>query len=120
MVELKSFIDSLPLGLDSVLSSDFSALSGGQRQKIALARALLTNSSILIMDEATSNIDILTERKIINNLMALNKTIIFISHNLNITQKVDKIFVLAKGKIIEEGSHEFLLKAKGYYSNLIN
>ncbi|EKO0830581.1 peptide cleavage/export ABC transporter [Staphylococcus pseudintermedius] len=120
MAELKSFIDSLPLGLDSVLSSDFSALSGGQRQKIALARALLTNSSILIMDEATSNIDILTERKIINNLMALNKTIIFISHNLNITQKVDKIFVLAKGKIIEEGSHEFLLKAKGYYSNLIN
>ncbi|HFR3478586.1 TPA: ATP-binding cassette domain-containing protein, partial [Streptococcus suis] len=102
----KSVIENLPLGYETELSTEHSILSGGQLQRVAIARALLTNPSVLILDESTSNLDNLTERKIIDNLMSLDITVIFIAHRLNITEQVERIFVIENGMIIENGNHE--------------
>jgi len=110
----------MPLGFQTEVS-DGSGLSGGQKQRIAIARALLTNSPVLILDEATSGLDILTEKKIINNLLSLHhKTIIFIAHRLSIAKQCDKIYVIDKGCIVEEGSHDDLMMKNGIYSQLVN
>ena len=75
---------------------------------------------MLILDEATSSLDILTEKKIIDNLMKLNKTIIFIAHRLTIAEKSEKVIVLDQGKLIEQGTHKELLTNQGFYYNLVN
>ena len=96
-------------------------LSGGQKQRIALARALLTKSPILILDEATSGLDVLTEKKVIDNLMKLpDKTIIFVAHRLSISKRTNQIIVLDQGKVIETGSHTELIERKGFYYHLFN
>lgn len=96
-------------------------ISGGQKQRIALARAILVDSPVLILDESTSNLDVLTEKKIIDNLMKLTeKTIIFVAHRLTISQRVDRILTMQSGKIIEDGTHDTLLKAGGFYASLFN
>ncbi|MGT2728526.1 peptide cleavage/export ABC transporter ComA [Streptococcus phocae subsp. salmonis] len=120
IAEIKSDIEAMPLNYQTELTSDGSGISGGQRQRIALARALLTDSPILILDEATSNLDVLTEKKIIDNLMALDKTLIFIAHRLTISERTEHIVVLDKGKIIEEGNHQELLAKQGFYAHLVN
>lgn len=119
-VELNTDISRLPMQLQTELTSDGTELSGGQKQRIALARALLTKSPILILDEATSSLDVLTEKKIIDNLLALDKTIIFIAHRLTIAERADRIIVLDKGQLIEDGPHETLLKKGAFYTHLIN
>ena len=93
-VELNTDISRLPMQLQTELTSDGTELSGGQKQRIALARALLTKSPILILDEATSSLDVLTEKKIIDNLLALDKTILFIAHRLTIAERADRVIVL--------------------------
>lgn len=121
IAEIRSEIESMTFSYQTILrSSDSSGLSGGQKQRIALARALLTDASVLILDEATSNLDILTEKKIIDNLMKIEKTIVFIVHRLSIAKRTDKIVVLDNGRIIEYGSHAELIRNNGLYAHLIN
>ena len=116
---IREDIERMPLNYQTELTTDGMGISGGQRQRIALARALLTDAPILILDEATSSLDILTEKKIVDRLMALDKTIIFIAHRLTIAERSEKVFLLDQGCLKEEGSHEELLKKNGYYSHLV-
>ena len=116
--QIAADIEAMPLGYQTELS-DGAGLSGGQKQRLALARALLTQAPILILDEATSGLDVLTEKKVINNLMQLtDKTIIFVAHRLSIAKQVDRVIVLDKGKLIEEGSHQELINKQGFYYHL--
>ena len=120
MAEIRRDIEQMPLGYQTDLS-DGAGLSGGQKQRIALARALLTKSPIMVLDEATSGLDVLTEKKVIDNLMKMTeKTIIFVAHRLSISERTDKIVVLDQGRIIETGSHQNLLKKQGFYYQLFN
>lgn len=120
IAEIRADIENMPLNYQTELTSDGAGISGGQKQRIALARALLTDAPVLILDESTSSLDILTEKKIIDNLMKLNKTIIFIAHRLTIAEKSEKVIVLDQGKLIEQGTHEELLTNQGFYYNLVN
>lgn len=120
IAEIRADIENMPLNYQTELTSDGAGISGGQKQRIALARALLTDAPVLILDEATSSLDILTEKKIIDNLMKLNKTIIFIAHRLTIAEKSEKVIVLDQGKLIEQGTHKELLTNQGFYYNLVN
>lgn len=118
IAEIRADIEAMPLGYQTELS-DGAGLSGGQKQRLALARALLTQAPILILDEATSGLDVLTDKKVINNLMQLtDKTIIFVAHRLSIAKQVDRVIVLDKGKLIEEGSHQELINKQGFYYHL--
>ena len=120
IAEIRSDIEQMPMGYQTELS-DGAGLSGGQKQRIALARALLTKSPILILDEATSGLDVLTEKKVIDNLMKLpDKTIIFVAHHLSISKRTNQIIVLDQGKVIETGSHTELIERKGFYYHLFN
>ena len=109
-------------GLDTVLNEKGSNLSGGQCQRLALARALLHDSPVYIFDEATSNIDVESENDIMAQIHALakNKTVILISHRLANVVGADNIYVLDKGNIVENGSHKALLAAGGSYAKLWN
>lgn len=116
------FIKQLPNGYDTLITDNGSNLSHGQRQLIAIARAILSKSSILILDEATSSIDTLTEvaiQKAMANLMK-GKTTFIIAHRLSTIKNADKIIALKDGKIIEEGTHDELLEKEGFYANLYN
>jgi len=87
LAEIREDIERMPLNYQTELTSDGAGISGGQRQRIALARALLTDAPVLILDEATSSLDILTEKRIVDNLMTLDKTLIFIAHRLTSGQR---------------------------------
>lgn len=115
------FIKKLPNGYDTKLSENVDELSTGQKQLLCIARAMLVDSSILILDEATSNIDINTEKKLQSAIKKLtkNKTTIIIAHRLSTIKSADKIIVLNDGKIIEIGNHKQLIKSKGFYYNLV-
>lgn len=118
IAEIRQDIEQMPMGFQTELS-DGAGLSGGQKQRIALARALLTKSRVLILDEATSGLDVLTEKKVVDNLLQLtDKTIIFIAHRLSIAQRTHRIFVMDQGRIVESGSHEKLLSQAGFYQRL--
>ena len=120
LAEIREDIERMPLNYQTELTSDGTGISGGQRQRIALARALLTDAPILILDEATSSLDILTEKRIVDNLMNLDKTLIFIAHRLTIAERTEKVVVLDRGKIVEEGNHADLLAQNGFYAHLVN
>ena len=121
IAEIRNDIEQMPLNYQTELTSDGIGISGGQKQRIALARALLSDSPIMILDEATSSLDILTEKKIIDNLLTLHdKTIIFIAHRLTIAERTEKIIVLEQGEIIEVGNHKELLEKRGFYHRLCN
>lgn len=116
-----SFIMKLPEQYDTILSQDGTGISQGQRQLLTIARVILSNPSMLILDEATSNIDTITEIKIqeaLNRLMA-NKTCFVIAHRLNTIERADQILVLEDGRIIESGNHHSLLKNNGFYAKLV-
>ena len=114
------FIEDLPDGYDTHIGDDGVMLSGGQRQRIAIARAVLKNAPILILDEATSALDTDSERHIQAALDQLMKgrTTFVIAHRLSTVEKADRILVLEKGLIIEQGTHEQLLGNKGRYAKL--
>ena len=116
----EKFINDLPQSYNTKVGEKGSLLSGGQRQRISLARMILSKPKIIILDEATSSLDIDTERKVINNLLEhfKDKTILFISHRLNSIKNADKIIVLHKGLIDEEGNHSELIKLGGRYKTL--
>ena len=119
---IHSYIMSLPDGYDTILSDDGVNISKGQRQLITMARAMLPSSPMLILDEATSNVDSRTEIRIqeaMNKLME-KRTCFIIAHRLSTIQNVDLILVVNKGDIVEQGSHEELLKLGGVYASLYN
>lgn len=109
-----TFIQSLPQGYDTLIGEAGVRLSGGQRQRLSIARAILKNAPILLLDEATSSLDTESEHQVQKALEQLMKgrTTVIIAHRLSTVRKADKIFVLEKGKIVESGSHEQLLKKK--------
>lgn len=115
-----SFIMKMPNQYNSILKQDGSGISQGQKQLLSIARAILANPSILILDEATSSIDTVTEMRIQEALQRLMKgrTSFIIAHRLNTIEKADQIIVLNDGEIMENGTHNELLQHKGYYHNL--
>jgi len=115
-----SVIEQLPQGLDTPTGENGSSLSGGQRQRIAIARALISDPKILIFDEATSALDYESESTIVRNMPKIveNRTAILIAHRLNSLRCCDRILVLEKGEVVEEGSHEQLLALNGHYHHL--
>ena len=120
IAEADNFINKLPQGYDTIIGERGQKLSGGQRQRIALARAVLKNPPILILDEATSAVDNETEAAIQKSLEKItqNRTTIAIAHRLSTIRNADCIYVMEHGKIVEFGRHEELLKKSGTYSTL--
>lgn len=116
--EAIDMVNALPQGIDFKLQEGGKNLSGGQRQQLAIARALLCDPSILILDEATSAMDAIREKKVMDNLRKRNCTLIVIAHRLSSVKESDLILVMDKGQIREAGSHEQLLAANGLYAGL--
>lgn len=116
------FIEKIDDGYDALVGERGIKLSGGQRQRIAIARAILKDAPILILDEATSSLDSVTEKLIQDSLNVLmrDRTTIVVAHRLSTLANMDKIIVFHKGKVIEEGTKEDLLKAKGHFAKLWN
>jgi ATP-binding cassette subfamily B protein len=119
-VHLTPDLERWPQGLETVVGERGVSLSGGQKQRIALARALIRNPKILILDDAFSSLDIETEAIIVSNIRRVtgSLTTILITHRLTITQWVDQILVMERGQIVDRGNHEMLMKNKGLYQRM--
>jgi ATP-binding cassette subfamily B protein len=120
LAKAHDFIQNIPEKYQALVGERGVKLSGGQRQRIAIARAFVRNAPILIMDEATSSLDSVTEKDIQDSLNALmkDKTVVVVAHRLSTISNLDRILVFDNGKIIEDGSHDELLKKKGHYAKL--
>ena len=116
------FVYDLPNGIHTVVGEGGSTLSGGELQRLSIARAILKDSKIVILDEATANIDPENEEKLIKAIDSLtnNKTVIMIAHRLKTVRNCDNIYVIDKGKIIESGKHEELMKNNGVYNKFVS
>jgi subfamily B ATP-binding cassette protein HlyB/CyaB len=114
------FVLELPEGYDTIIGERGSSLSGGQRQRIAIARALVTNPRILIFDEATSALDYESERVIQQNMrqIAMGRTVIIIAHRLSTVRHANRIMTIERGRLIEDGTHEELIRKGGRYASL--
>ena len=119
---IHSYISRLPQGYDTVLTDNGASISKGQKQLLTIARAMLLDAHMLILDEATSNVDTRTEQRIQDAMRQLmqGKTCFVIAHRLSTIQSADNILVLDKGEVVEQGTHESLMAKKGYYYRLYN
>ena len=120
LAQIDDFIEKLPNGYNTIISGNGDNISKGQKQLINIARAMLIDAKMLILDEATSNIDSKTEIQIHNSLLEImnGKTCFIIAHRLSTIKNADQILVLNNGKIVEQGKHEELLEEDGFYANL--
>ena len=119
---IHSFIQALPKGYDTVLTDEGVNISKGQKQLLTIARAMISDAPVLILDEATSNVDSMTEMRIQNAMLKLmeGRTSFVIAHRLSTVRRADVIFVLQNGCVIEHGSHDELMEQKGFYYSLHN
>jgi len=118
LAEIDDEIRALPMGYETVLADGGTSLSGGQRQRIALARALVGRPRVLILDEATSSLDAVTEHKVQQNLRRLEMTSIVAAHRLSTIRDADRILVLANGRVVDSGTHDELVGRPGVYQRL--
>ena len=120
LVCLDKFYEKLENGLDTELGEKGICLSGGERQRVALARLFFDESKIIILDEATSAMDNITEKMVMKNIVQRlnNKTLIIIAHRLETIKDVDSIYVLSNGEIVEQGKYQELLNKNGYFKKL--
>ncbi|WP_407382000.1 ABC transporter ATP-binding protein [Methanobrevibacter sp.] len=120
LAQCDDIIDELPQGIDTVIGSEGTYLSGGQQQRIALARAILKDAPIIILDEATALADPENEYMIQKAISEItkDKTVIMIAHRLSTVKNVDRIYVVDNGRIVEKGNHDFLVENKGIYSRM--
>ncbi len=118
---LKNFIDNSALGLKTPLGATGNDVSGGEKQRILIARAVYKNPDFIFLDEATSALDAENEKIIHNNLQRFfkGKTVIIVAHRLSTVKNADQIIVLNKGEVVEEGNHSSLTKKRGTYYNLV-
>ncbi len=121
IADADAFIQNMPDGYDTIVGERGMGLSGGQKQRISLARALLKNPSIVILDDTTSAVDMETEAHIQSELTSLsNRTVFIIAHRISSIKDADVILVLDNGKIVESGNHDSLIAKKGYYHTVFN
>lgn len=115
------FIESLPLGFNTKLGAEGNGISGGQKQRIAIARAVYKNPEFIFFDEATNSLDANNEKVIMENLQEFfrGRTVVVVAHRLSTVRNADKIVVLEKGEIMEEGAHSELTRSKGKYFELV-
>ena len=116
------FIMSLPYGYDTIIGEGGASLSGGEKQRISIARAIMKDSPIIILDEATANVDPENEKELTEAIENLTreKTIIMIAHRLKTVRNADQIFVVDKGKIVQKGKHDELMQEEGIYKNFVS
>ena len=116
----KDFIEQLPQAYNTIIGENGVRLSGGQKQRISIARAILKNAPIILLDEATSSLDADSEEKVQNAIINLtkNKTTLVIAHRLSTIIRADKIIIVDRGELIESGTHNELLKNTSIYKNL--
>lgn len=120
IAQIHDEIVRLPFAYDTVLGERGSYLSGGQKQRLSIARAMVKNPEIIVFDEATSNLDVISEREVYKAIMSVSrgKTVILVTHNVHEVMNSDKVVVMRNGKIVEEGSPQELLKKKGEFYNM--
>src|ERR1035437_8781218 len=120
MAGLADEMEGVPVGYDTLVAERGIPLSGGQKQRTAIARALLREPRILILDDALSAVDTLTEERILTHLAGVmrGRTVILISHRVSTVRQADATVVLERGKIVERGTHDELVEAGGYYAEL--
>jgi ATP-binding cassette subfamily B protein len=120
MAGLASDIEGFPLGYETLVGERGITLSGGQKQRTAIARALLRDPRILILDDALSSVDTMTEERILTHLagMMRGRTVILISHRVSTVRQADRIVVLEKGRVVEQGTHADLVALGGQYASL--
>ena len=118
---LSEYVDSLPLGVYTRIGTDGIGVSGGEKQRIMLARAIYKRPQYIMLDEATSSLDAETERKITENIASefRGKTLLVIAHRLSTVRRADNIIVLQRGRVVEVGTHHALIAQKGYYYKLV-
>lgn len=121
LAQCREIIDRLPLGLNTKIGTEGSYLSGGEQQRIVLARALLKNAPIVLLDEATASLDVENETQIQLGISELirNKTVLIIAHRMRTVANADKIIVLDKGSVAESGSPELLRKQNGIFTQML-
>ena len=120
LADIDDFISGLPQGYDTVVGERGLKLSGGEKQRVAIARVLLKDPAILVFDESTSSLDSQSEKNILSALkrISANKTTLVIAHRLSTVIDADRIIVLEAGRIREQGTHDALIEADGLYSQL--